>query len=142
MLRFSLAGAIALACAGCGSKPPGPVYVPVTGSITLDGAPLPQAVVSIIPEAGGRAQSATTDAQGNFKTESVEGNHNVAVAKVETTGSAPMSSDGLAPDFSAAPAPKVKTVVPERYNRMETSSLTIKVPPGGGDVGPIPLSTK
>jgi type IV pilus biogenesis protein CpaD/CtpE len=142
VLRFSLAGALALALAGCDSKPAGPVYVPVTGSITLDGAPLAQAVVSIIPEAGGRAQSATTDAQGNFKTESVEGNHNVAVSKVETTGSAPMSSDGLSPDFSTASPPKVKAIVPERYSRMETSALTVKVPPGGGDIGPIPLSTK
>lgn len=138
--RLIVLGSLALS-AGCGSEPTGPKKVPVTGLVTLDGKPLDAAVVSVIPSTGGQAQSATTDAEGKFKLESVEGDHKVAVSKVEATGGPPPSADGLAPDFAAAPQ-KIKPIVPERYNRMDTSVLVIKVPAGGGDVGTIPLTVK
>ena len=137
---FAFTGLLGVA-AGCGSAPTGPVMVPVTGTVTLDGKPLPQGVVTLLPSAGGRAPSATTDDQGKFQVESIAGDHKVAVSKVEVTGGPPPSADGLAPDFATAPQ-KVKAIVPERYNRPDTSALTVKVPDGGGDVGTIPLTLK
>lgn len=39
----------------------------VSGTVTLDGAPLAQAQVYFLPAAGGRPAMATTDAEGNYK---------------------------------------------------------------------------
>lgn len=141
LIRRATFGAILGLSAGCGYAPTGPKMVPVTGTVTLDGKPLPQGVVTLLPAAGGRAPSGTTDDQGKFHLESIAGDHKVAVSKVEVSGGPPPSADGLAPDFSAAPQ-KVKAIVPERYNRPDTSALTIKVPDMGGDVGTIPLTVK
>lgn len=128
--------------AGCGGGSSATKMYPVTGTITMDGAPLEGADVILIPASGGRAQSATTDSEGKYKTESIPGDHKVGVSKVETTGKAPESSDGLAPDFSKVPPPKTKVIVPAKYNSPATSNLTVKVPPSGGEVEPVPLLSK
>ena len=68
MRRFVGATAIivfAVACWGCG--PGGPTLGKVTGQVTLDGKPLPNAVVTFMPDGGGGTASGNTDANGNYE---------------------------------------------------------------------------
>lgn len=63
--RLALASAaLATGCTG------GPAFVPVTGTLTLDGRPLGEAEVVFVPDpakgAAGDNASGTTDAQGRF----------------------------------------------------------------------------
>ena len=59
---------------GCGTST-GPNTVPVTGLVTLDGTPVPGAVVTFSPQtADGQAAAGTTDGSGRFElTTSVSG---------------------------------------------------------------------
>ncbi|QDT66436.1 carboxypeptidase-like regulatory domain-containing protein [Calycomorphotria hydatis] len=49
---------------GCGEE--GPEVAKVTGTVTLDGEPLPYADITFIPKQGGRNSLATTDDAGNY----------------------------------------------------------------------------
>lgn len=52
---------------GCGGAPDDqPDLSKVTGRVTLDGKPVPQASVSFQPVSGKRGASGSTDADGNF----------------------------------------------------------------------------
>ncbi len=67
MLKSNFALAICLAlCAfvGCGSD--GPELAEVTGTVTVDGKPVPNAVLTFIPSAGTTSYG-KTDAQGKYK---------------------------------------------------------------------------
>ncbi|NIP86928.1 MAG: carboxypeptidase regulatory-like domain-containing protein [Planctomycetales bacterium] len=53
--------------AGCGGNPADyPETAPVTGTVTLDGAPLEGASINFVP-ATGRSSSGKTDAQGRYE---------------------------------------------------------------------------
>lgn len=74
--------------AGCGGY--GGV-APVSGTVTLDGQPLPDALVRFQPLEGGRPSTATTNAQGEYtlrytqKQEGAErGKHRVFITTAET----------------------------------------------------------
>src|SRR5437763_14936732 len=55
-----------VASSGCG--PSGPAIVPVTGTLTHKGHPVPNAMVFFFPEGGkGRPSQGPTDAEGRFK---------------------------------------------------------------------------
>jgi hypothetical protein len=59
---------IALAClaAGCGTSDQPPLGR-VTGTVTLDGVPLPAALVVFTPQSPGRSAMATTDTTGRYE---------------------------------------------------------------------------
>ncbi|QDT54369.1 Bacterial Ig-like domain (group 1) [Caulifigura coniformis] len=64
--KCRLISAVALALlAGCGSAETGPELVEVTGTVTMDGKPLENALVYFVPESGGMS-SGMTDASGKF----------------------------------------------------------------------------
>ncbi len=57
---------MALPCTGC-SRPARPPLGEVTGTVTLDGQPLPRALVTFVPIAGpGRTSYAYTDSDGRY----------------------------------------------------------------------------
>lgn len=61
---------ITMISAGCTKNDAGPATVPVTGKVTLDGAPVAQAVVSLIPTADAAnavPAQATTSEGGEFE---------------------------------------------------------------------------
>jgi hypothetical protein len=65
--RLALSTAIALAClSGC-SRSDRPSLGRVGGTVTLDGAPLPAALVVFTPEGPGRLAMATTDTAGRYE---------------------------------------------------------------------------
>lgn len=142
MKRLLVCAAL-LAAAGCGS---GPTYVPVSGTVTLDGQPLAGVMVIFQPtaagggsDAGGVGSTARTDAQGKYtldastpdpKRGALVGSHTVRIATPPPAGSA--TGD---PDSDAANAPQgakaFRDPVPARYNTATT--LTFDVPAGGTD---------
>lgn len=78
---------LAASLVGCGYGN----VAPVTGTVTLDGEPLADALVRFQPVEGGRPSTATTDAQGNYtlrytqKQEGAErGKHRVFVSTGQT----------------------------------------------------------
>ena len=107
--------------AGC--QPPGPVRPTlgtVTGTVTMDGKPLADVLVTFEPQAGGRQSMGTTNAQGVYElTYDVEtkgavvGSHRVTV----TT-----------PGVSEAPDPsgEAKDPVPAKYNTESTLVEEVK----------------
>lgn len=72
------------ALAGCDS---GPNYVPVSGTVTLDGKPYADAVVVFMPRATegnptpGRGSSSYTDQAGRFKLQTIDGDEGAVVGK-------------------------------------------------------------
>ena len=57
----------ALALSGCGKS--NLSVAPVSGTVTLDGAPLPAASVMFLPKDGGRPSFGVTNAQGRYTLE-------------------------------------------------------------------------
>lgn len=103
---------------GCGS---GNGVSPVSGTVTLDGQPLPDALVSFYP-AEGRLSTGTTDSQGHYELDYTADQKGAEVGKhtVKITVATVQGEGG------PARAPKEK--VPSRYN--EDSELTAEVSSG------------
>lgn len=113
-------------CAGCGSK-----LGSVSGKVQLDGKPLPNAIVTFMPVGGGSSGSATTDAEGNYKLNSVAadglepGKYKVAITSAQAGKAVAEEIDMNSPEYLAmssgvgmesakSKAPKEK--IPARYN--------------------------
>ena len=98
---------------GCDSRPR---RVPVSGQVLLDGKPLNQGFVRVIPE-NGRAATGQLDAEGRFTLTTYEkddgcvmGTHPVEVVCFDTT------------------QPTVyQPLIPEKYSTKATSGLTLEV---------------
>jgi predicted small lipoprotein YifL len=126
---------------GCGPK--GPVVVPVSGVVTLDGRPVEKASVVFMP-ADGQPQPATgvTDAAGKFSLVTVigpndhagalPGNYRVVVTKATMSG-ALADETGLSVDGMQGGI-KMEWLIPEKYSRPDSSGLTAQVQPGMAEV--------
>jgi hypothetical protein len=125
--RFRFA-ALLLAAALCGCGGGEELNVgEVAGVVTLDGKPLPNAVVSFIPKAGGPSGIGKTDAEGKYQLMTVNdlgavvGEHMVSIVcvpeapAVESYASDdPRYAEAMAKRDNYKPVPVTK--VPERYN--------------------------
>lgn len=87
-----------LAFAGCGEG--GPELGRVTGTVTMDGDPLPNALVTFVPQEGGRASTGVTNENGEYeliyqnRKGALLGQHKVTVTTMRQAEAAPeMSSD-------------------------------------------------
>jgi hypothetical protein len=114
------------ALAGCGGGPAGPELGAVSGKVTLDGQPLPNATVVFQPD-NGRASTATTDASGNYALQfsadeqgAVVGKHTVRILTYE----APFDDQGK-------PAPGAPEKVPTKYNT--ETQLKVEVTSGSNE---------
>lgn len=124
VLQFGLSvAAILAAMVGCG----GPMYVPVSGVVTLDGSPVANAGVMFVPIEEGPTAAATADSNGRFhlktinRTGVIAGRYRVLVSKQEVTPAANPSGSLIPMDVS------VKWIVPEKFSKAETSGLTADV---------------
>lgn len=132
-------GIIPAVICGCGRQS-GVKLVNVTGTVRLDGEPLPGAQVTFVPLVeGGSAAYGQTDASGNYRLKisrdrfgAMPGTNNVFVELVNGVDAESLKAHGL-----AAPPKGVK--VPDKYTKPGT--LTLEVPPKGGTVD-IELSSK
>mgnify|MGYP001245889079 FL=1 len=129
-----------IAIAGCDSGPP---TGDVTGTVTMDGKPLTNAIVSFVPQSGGQTAIGKTDSAGKYELYrrgergALLGTHTVVITTVqEPVAAAPsMSSDseeylkqasgGNPSDYNQA---IVKEPIPARYNKQST--LTMEVSKG------------
>jgi hypothetical protein len=132
--------------AGCGPK--GPTIIPVTGTVTLDGAPVAGASVMFKPigEGAGNPAMGETDSQGKFRLTTqldkprdgaLEGEHAVTVNGVRTVG-ATANPDGTSGDVSQV---KEEWFVPRKYANPDTSGLRQTVAKGMAEVE-LKLSSK
>lgn len=149
-----LAGLTLSLFVGCGSdRPP---IAEASGILTLDGEPVAEASVTILPVSEGRPASAITDAEGRFSLQSypdadgaIVGDYKVSVIKISgpgayaLDGAAPPSegegeeddgSDGLSTiGGDDNTQKKLETIyhVPQKYMDAATSGLTLTVPEDG-----------
>jgi hypothetical protein len=128
-----------LTITGCESKPY--TLAPVAGIVTLDGEPVPGAVVNFQPQAGesrspGPGSTGRCDAEGHFELKTirdelgaVKGVHTVRIYSYSPES--PVASDG-------GSGPR-KEIIPDRYNY--ASELTYEVPADGTDSADFELTT-
>lgn len=100
-----------LCCIGCGGEKR-PVLAPVSGVVTLDGEPLPDAAIEFHPEAGGRPSRAVTDSEGKYNLL-----YNVGV-KGAQVGMNKVYISTQWPD--GEPPPGKKDPIPPKYNAQTT----------------------
>jgi len=137
ILRAALVGALLIAAAGCGKKPPPPL-TSVTGKLLLNGQPLPFAKLEFMPELanfGAELNSfAVTDEQGNFTLTcfngapgAVIGSHRVVV----TEGPPPKEARGLDGESQQKLANYVEGLknrpIPEIFGNYSKTPLRIEV---------------
>ncbi|QEG43501.1 carboxypeptidase-like regulatory domain-containing protein [Roseimaritima ulvae] len=142
-LSSALVATALLVTAGCGGgdKNPGVDLEPVTGTVTLDGAPLEGAMVVFHGEQGA---SGVTDASGNFTLTTFDpgdgakvGVYKVTVSKSEMVGVDTSYSDINSPNYGTEPPPGAegtrKYIVAEKYSNPDTAGLTADVKSGANE---------
>ena len=120
----SVAGVVLLMMAlmlqvGCG--PSGPDIARVQGTVTMDGKPLPNAIIMFVP-VGGRPSVSETDANGKYVLEFSGGRKGAipGINRVEiNTGRLAYENDGKN-------YPAVKESVPVQYNRLTTLEFNVE----------------
>lgn len=110
----SLAALLTLtACLGCGDGLPR--RVPISGTVLLDGEPLPLGSVSFTPE-GMRPSSSKIDAEGRFDLQFMDGGKGAVLGLHRIRVAAFDNSSG-----------RRVSLVPKRYTDFRTSGLTFEV---------------
>jgi hypothetical protein len=129
----------ALIVTGCESK----TYslVEVTGKVTLDGKPVPDAVVNFQPQAGenrspGPGSTGRCDAEGRFQLSTIR---NEPGAVVGVHGVRIYSYSPESPAVSDTDTEPRKEIIPDRYNY--ASVLTYEVPASGTNSADFELTT-
>jgi hypothetical protein len=141
--RVLLVATLALLGTGCGQSR----YVPVSGKVTYNGAPLAKVQVLFQPvatgsvDAGGVGSFAMTNDKGEFTLEASTpsptsgafvGKHQVRIAfppNALGTAEADADSDAATPGGARGRPKLPRQPIPERYNSETT--LTFEVPSGG-----------
>ena len=148
LLRLPMFGwvALALVSVGCGSSGP-PVNL-VEGKVTMDGSPLAGATVMFSPASSGtgRAAAGVTDASGVYRLTDMSatktgsgaatGDYLVAITKAEGDGGGGGEESGS--DYEYNPDPNapltMKSAVPDKYTRPESSGLTATIAAGKNEI--------
>ncbi len=140
---------LSVVCVGCGKG--GPALGRVSGTVTMDGKPLENALVTFTPAAGGRGSTGTTDASGKYELTFIDGkgalvgSHKVTVTTVAKAAAAAseMRSDspeyakqGRSADYNSA---KVTEPIPAKYNKESTLTFDVQ---SGSNTYDIPLESK
>ena len=138
-----------LPACGCGSGgvPGRPPTHATSGTVRLDGEPVVGATVTLVPEAGGHAAVAVTDATGGFKFTTfqsgdgaVAGTYGVTVEKRVAAGAGTGAGDEYQPPTGPLPPPE--NVLPAKYASADTSGLSATVEAGRPNTVTLDLSTK
>ena len=141
-VHFATISAVMLLTLGCGAKSEGPETYPVTGVVTLKGAPVDGAILQFTPtspDVGIAGAQSTSRPDGTFDVKiSLEngkvtkdglppGDYKVAITKLQ-----------LAPGQTAPNIPP-KNVLPPEYAKIESSPLTATVKADGENKLEFPL---
>ncbi len=123
-LSATVSALVIIAAIGCGSD--GPQLAEVVGTVTVDGKPVPNAVVTFNPvQPGGSNSLGKTDAQGKYrlsftqdKTGAMIGEHVVEIATKKMSAS-DMPDDGSAKEM-------VYVEIPKKYRERGTLKAEVK----------------
>lgn len=123
--RMAILGMCLAAMVGCGDG--GPRLVSVSGKVTLDGKPVPNAIVTFNPTgAGGSNSLGRTDATGTYQLEfsqdrkgALVGDYVVDIV-TKKVSKADMPDDGSVVDQSAF------VEIPAKYRKRGTLTATVK----------------
>lgn len=119
---------------GCSKS--GPELFSVSGTVTLQGQPLPNVIVTFIPDDGGKSASGTGDSAGNYKLSTfapndgaLAGSYKVAIMPKDPP---PMAGEAVSSPGASTEKPKKYTPpFPARYGLPKDSGLTANVSPNG-----------
>ena len=117
---------------GCGSD--SPEFVPVSGTVTLNGKPINEVVVTFVPKQDGQPAMGLTDEQGQFSLSTTELDDGVIVGSYYATvrsideGAGQVDAQGLSTGIRVRP--RQKSLVPQRYALFGTSGLSYEVQVG------------
>ncbi len=131
--------ALSLFCAGCGNNNG---LMPVAGVITLEGNPLPGAVVCFQPIEGGRPSIGTTDENGSYELTYIEtgdgallGSHQVTVtALAKNKSTPPLDEKATMLAELTGKSSKINWLAPKRYSNLKNSGLSFVVKQGEKNV--------
>jgi len=126
---------------GCGGEPDKIKVVSVTGTVTFDGQPLGDAIVTFLPQtAQGVAAAATTDASGRYtlqtagvrKPGAAPGEYKVTIMKTEvkqlrTEAEALAQVNAQNPMAMPPPTTEAKHLLPEKYRLPAKSGFAATV---------------
>ena len=104
---------------GCG--PSGPEIARVQGTVTMDGKPLPNAIIMFVP-VGGRPSVSETDANGKYVLE-FSGGRKGAIPGMNRVE---INTGRLAYEKDGKNYPAVKESVPAQYNRLTTLEFNVE----------------
>ncbi len=145
--NLCILGMAILTLAGCGDGRPS--LVPVSGTVTLNGAPLGEAQLGFEPdgiEGYSRPSSAITDSSGKFivgtydKADGIpKGKYKVTVFKKEVVGKLPENYNSEDTAANAQPV-QYQWTVPQKYATSANSGLTVEVTSSGMTPAEIALS--
>lgn len=124
--------------------------VPVRGSVEFDGKPIGGATVTFVPIGNkGGISKGTTAADGTFELQLIGqnplpgakvGNHSVAISAVEVQAPGQGGGKNIGSLSMATAAPKVRSLLPEKYGSVTTSGLSFEVRAGEENVAAFALS--
>jgi len=129
-----------VALVGCGGSKL--ATIKVSGTVTLDGAPLADASVNFVPKTEGQGHAAygKTDAEGRYQLQTLQGDPDAGTTPGEYLVTI-SKREAVVSDESGRSPPPVKSLIPTRYNKPETSELTATVAKGS-TVFDFPLVSK
>ena len=138
---------LVVACVGCTSRS-GPALAPVEGTVTMDGKPLPNAVVSFVPtnQTLGQGGRGKTDATGKFEILTQDqqqkglpaGTYRVAISKFVNPDGTDFVGGADADPMSSA----FKELIPPAYSDMAASRLSETIPEAGAKTLEFKLDSK
>ncbi|WP_145062745.1 hypothetical protein [Adhaeretor mobilis] len=134
-LRLLAACLFAVALAGCDSPSYEQDTAPVSGRVTLDGEPLTQGIVYLLPSKG-RSAKGLIKQDGSFVLKTYSEGDGAQV------GTHPATVAALPGDDMDSATKKPSVTVPRRYSRPATSGLTVEVKPGENNEVEFALTSK
>lgn len=126
-------------------------YAPVSGTVTFEGKPVPNATVVFEPEVEGPTSVGTTASDGTFNLSIARerdkpgariGSHRVTISAFEEP---PPSNGNVDPELGSLvmatePTRLPKNMLPEKYAHTSTSGLTFDVSASGDNVAKFELT--
>lgn len=125
MNRFAFLCLSLVALVGCGGG--GPHLVAVSGKVTVDGRPVPKAIVTFNPTgAGGSNSLGKTDNEGNYRLEFSQDKKGALVGDYVVEIVTKKISKSDLPDDGSAPEPTAFVEIPAQYRKRGALTASVK----------------
>ena len=131
---------------GCGIKSNGPPLMPVSGTVTLDGKPLPGATILFIPTGSthGTSSGGRTDSAGRYELTATHSGKGAPVGQHKVVASKLVMPDGSDMPVNTKVGPidsPARESLPAKYSAIDRTVLTAAVRDGVNTID-FPLSSK